>query len=58
VIKTLSAQQVDVLVKYIYRAMASPATFNASSLLAWHEKAVEVGGFGSIIRCMTDRKII
>ena len=27
-----------------------------SVLLSWHEKVVEVGGIGSIVRCMTDRR--
>jgi actin related protein 2/3 complex subunit 5 len=27
-----------------------------SVLLSWHEKVVEVGGIGCIVRCMTDRR--
>ncbi|KAI8825589.1 actin-related protein 2/3 complex subunit 5 [Fimicolochytrium jonesii] len=58
IVKQLDQAQVDVLVKYIYRGMASPETFNSAVLLAWHEKATEVSGLGSIVRVMTDRRTV
>ena len=29
-----------------------------SVLLSWHEKAVEIAGLGSVVRVMTDRRIV
>ncbi|KAJ3212195.1 hypothetical protein HDU67_003972 [Dinochytrium kinnereticum] len=54
-IKALSPSDIDVLMKFIYRGFASPDLFNSALLLAWHEKAVETGGIGSIMRVLTDR---
>jgi actin related protein 2/3 complex, subunit 5 len=64
VLKELNSGQVDVLTKYLYRGMSSPSQFPAGVLLVWyrlltrHEKIVEMCGYGSIIRCMTDRKTV
>ncbi|KAJ3107333.1 Actin- protein 2/3 complex subunit 5 [Phlyctochytrium bullatum] len=55
VVKTLNSAELDVLLKFIYRGFASPDLFNATVLLAWHEKVVEAGGVGSIMRVLTDR---
>ena len=38
IVKSLSVDQVDILMKYIYRGMASPDLFNSGILLQWHEK--------------------
>ena len=57
-IKLLDKTEVDILMKYIYRGFAE-STDNASAvLLAWHDKAVAVGGIGAIVRVMTDRKTV
>lgn len=37
-VKALKTDQVDVLMKYIYRGFASPDKFNPAMLLQWHEK--------------------
>ncbi|KAJ3398568.1 hypothetical protein HDV05_002420, partial [Chytridiales sp. JEL 0842] len=37
-VKALPPAQLDVLMKFIYRGMASPELYNPSILLAWHEK--------------------
>ncbi|KAJ3021081.1 Actin- protein 2/3 complex subunit 5-like protein [Thoreauomyces humboldtii] len=58
IVKDLSTQQLDILMKYVYRGMASPEIYNSAVLLAWHEKVVEVGGMGSIVRVLTDRKTV
>ncbi|KAJ3322121.1 hypothetical protein HDV06_003572 [Boothiomyces sp. JEL0866] len=55
VLKQLNTSQLDILVKYIYKGMSLPASFNPALLLTWHEKAVEIGGTGCIVRCLTDR---
>ncbi|TPX51450.1 hypothetical protein SeMB42_g00784 [Synchytrium endobioticum] len=56
IVSRLNPQQLDTLMKYIYRGMANPELYNAAVLLSWHEKAYEAGGLGCIIRVMTDRK--
>jgi actin related protein 2/3 complex subunit 5 len=38
VIKSLSTEQQDVLMKYLYAGMGKPEQFNSSVLLTWHEK--------------------
>ncbi|KNC95866.1 uncharacterized protein SPPG_08730 [Spizellomyces punctatus DAOM BR117] len=58
IVKGLSTQQMDILMKYIYRGMGSPELYNSAILLTWHEKATEVGGLGGIVRALTDRKTV
>ncbi|KAJ2996818.1 Apoptosis-inducing factor 2, partial [Globomyces sp. JEL0801] len=38
IVGLLNSQQIDTLVKYIYKGLASPAVFNSNILLSWHEK--------------------
>jgi hypothetical protein len=38
VVGKLSTSEVDVLMRYLYKAMASPSSFAPSVLLSWHEK--------------------
>jgi actin related protein 2/3 complex, subunit 5 len=38
VLKSLNPGDVDVLMKYVYRGMASPEVFQPGILLQWHEK--------------------
>lgn len=52
----LDKESVDVLMKYIYRCFESPQEKNCALLLTWHDKTFNVGGLGSIVRTMTDRK--
>ncbi|CAG8518382.1 220_t:CDS:2, partial [Scutellospora calospora] len=49
-VKNLTLEQQDVLMKYIYRGMASPELYNSAVLLNWHEKLTEVAGVGCIVR--------
>ncbi|OZJ02202.1 hypothetical protein BZG36_04749 [Bifiguratus adelaidae] len=58
VVKALSKDEQDVLMKYIYAGLAKPELFNPAVLLGWHEKLVEVAGPGSIVRVMTDRRTV
>ena len=54
-VKSLSTEEIDLLMKYIYKGMHTSS--NASgNLLLWHEKTLEKGGKGCIIRAITDRK--
>ncbi|KAH6565775.1 hypothetical protein BASA50_003370 [Batrachochytrium salamandrivorans] len=55
VVKGLQPRQIDTLMKYLYRGMASPDQFNSAMLLSWHEKTYEMGGLGSIVRVLSDR---
>ena len=57
-VETLSSEELDVLVKYIYRGFAEPTENSCGILLTWHEKAVAVGGLGCIVRVLTDRKTV
>jgi len=54
-VKSLSVEEVDLLMKYIYKGMeASPNS--GGQLLTWHEKTLEKGGKGCIIRAIISRK--
>ncbi|KAF9560340.1 actin-related protein ARPC5 [Agrocybe pediades] len=60
VIKSLSLDTQDTLMKYLYKGMAMPGwgDVSGSVLLGWHEKLTEVAGVGCIVRTMTDRRIV
>ncbi|PPQ94266.1 hypothetical protein CVT25_004923 [Psilocybe cyanescens] len=60
VIKALSLDTQDTLMKYLYKGMAMPGwgDISGSVLLGWHEKLTEVAGVGCIVRTMTDRRIV
>ncbi|KAI8321649.1 ARP2/3 complex 16 kDa subunit (p16-Arc) [Martensiomyces pterosporus] len=58
IVSSLSDDDRDVLLKYVYHGLAHPAEFNCGVLLSWHERVVEAGGLGSIVRVMSDRKTV
>ncbi|KAJ2136772.1 arp2/3 complex subunit, partial [Coemansia sp. RSA 678] len=58
VVGDLSDDDQDVLLKYIYHGLAHPAEFNCGVLLSWHERVVESGGLGSVVRVMADRRTV
>ncbi|KDQ16881.1 hypothetical protein BOTBODRAFT_30257 [Botryobasidium botryosum FD-172 SS1] len=59
IVKGLSQDEQDTLMKYLYKGMASQGTeVNGSVLLGWHEKLTEVAGTGCIVRVMTDRRTV
>ncbi|KAG1788649.1 actin-related protein 2/3 complex subunit 5 [Suillus plorans] len=60
VVKALSQDAQDTLMKYIYKGMGMPGwgDVSGSVLLGWHEKLTEVAGTGCIVRVMTDRKSV
>lgn len=37
-VKSLSTEQQDVLMKYLYAGMGKPEQYNSSVFLTWHEK--------------------
>jgi actin related protein 2/3 complex subunit 5 len=57
-VNKLSSDEVDSLMKYIYRGFAEPSENSCGILLVWHQHAVTAGGVGSIIRVMTSRKTV
>ncbi|KAH9925663.1 arp2/3 complex 16 kDa subunit [Epithele typhae] len=60
IVKALSTDAQDTLMKYLYKGMALPGwgDVSGSVLLGWHEKLTEVAGTGCIVRAMTDRRIV
>ncbi|KAG2132018.1 actin-related protein 2/3 complex subunit 5 [Suillus bovinus] len=60
VVKALTQDSQDTLMKYLYKGMGMPGwgDVSGSVLLGWHEKLTEVAGTGCIVRVMTDRRIV
>ncbi|KAF8532611.1 actin-related protein 2/3 complex subunit 5 [Gautieria morchelliformis] len=60
IVKALSSDAQDTLMKYIYKGMAMSGwgDVSGSVLLTWHEKLTEVAGTGCIVRVMTDRRAV
>ncbi|KAI0027609.1 arp2/3 complex [Vararia minispora EC-137] len=60
VVKALSPDVQDSLMKYLYKGMAIPGwgDVSGSVLLNWHEKLTEAAGLGCIVRAMTDRRVV
>lgn len=55
-IQLLDFKQIDMLMKYIYYGFECQTEGSSAMLLTWHEKVFAVGGLGSIVRVLTDRK--
>lgn len=54
-VKLLDSDQLDVLMKYVYRGFENPSDGGSSGhLLQWHEKIFAKSGVGSIVRVLTD----
>ncbi|CAK9437374.1 uncharacterized protein LODBEIA_P17520 [Lodderomyces beijingensis] len=58
-VKSLSSEQRDTLIKYLYRCMGSTyGQKQGALLLNWFERCVDVVGVGSIARFLTDRRTV
>ncbi|XP_070581741.1 actin-related protein 2/3 complex subunit 5-C-like [Ptychodera flava] len=57
-VNELDKDTIDVLMKYIYRGFENVTDNSGATLLSWHEKVVNVGGVGCIVRVLTDRKSV
>ncbi|CAK8674700.1 unnamed protein product [Clavelina lepadiformis] len=56
-LNTLSADELDALMKYIYKGFSMGLDGQQCGyLLTWHEKVAAKGGMGCIIRVLSDRK--
>jgi len=55
-VNALNADQLDVLMKYIYRGLSSGE--QSAALLKWHESVLKKSGLGSIVRALTERKTV
>jgi len=60
VVRALSQEAQDMLMKYLYKGMAiqGDSEITPSVLLSWHEKLTDVAGTGCIVRVMTDRRTV
>lgn len=56
IVNELNFDEIDILIKYIYRGFEVPSDGSSAHLLVWHDKAFSKGGVGSIIRVLTDKK--
>jgi len=55
-IGALSEEEVDVAMKYVYKAFSmNKDGHTCASLLQWHSKLTQKGGMGSIVRVLADR---
>ncbi|CAD5117564.1 DgyrCDS6325 [Dimorphilus gyrociliatus] len=55
-LKSLNQGQLDLLLKYVYKGFESPVENSSYHLLIWHDKIYSIGGCGSILRVLTERK--
>lgn len=52
IVSKLDSDQIDLLMKYVYKGFELD---KGGNLLQWHDKLVQIGGLGSIVRVLTDK---
>ena len=52
----MDVDQLDLLMKYIYKGFEIPSEGRSAQLLVWHQKVFTKAGLGSIVRVLTDKK--
>ncbi|NWI13168.1 ARP5L protein, partial [Crypturellus soui] len=57
-VSSLDRDDIDLLMKCIYKGFEEPLENSSAILLRWHEKALAVGGLGSIVRVLTARETV
>ncbi|XP_018325130.1 actin-related protein 2/3 complex subunit 5 [Agrilus planipennis] len=55
-VQALTSDELDILMKYVYRGFENPTEGSSGHLLHWHEKIYGIGGVGCIIRVLSDTK--
>lgn len=55
-LSNMDLDQLDLIMKYIYKGFESPSEGRSAHFLAWHQKVFAKAGLGSIIRVLTDKK--
>ncbi|XP_066157517.1 actin-related protein 2/3 complex subunit 5-C [Euwallacea fornicatus] len=53
---SLEEEQLDVLMKYVYKGFENPSEGSSGHLLVWHEKVYNVAGVGCIVRVLSDTR--
>ncbi|XP_066260640.1 actin-related protein 2/3 complex subunit 5-C [Euwallacea similis] len=55
-VNSLEEEQLDILMKYVYKGFENPSEGSSGHLLVWHEKVYNVGGVGCIVRVLSDTR--
>eukprot|EP01132_Coremiostelium_polycephalum_P007506 gene7506-9224_t len=55
-VESLDQDQLDVLMKYVYRGLA--VGDNSAIFFKWHEAVLKKGGLGTIIRVISEKKTV
>ena len=58
-LEKLSAEQQDLLMKYLYRILETVDKSNDSAtILKWHAVLTELAGVGCIVRTLSEKKVV
>ena len=56
IVAGLNTEQLDLVMKYIYRGFESPSENRSAHLLVWHQKTCSKSGLGSIVRVLAEKR--